>query len=127
MAKRKPEIKMHSYGIYTKWESDSKELPKIVEFTTRVRAEIDVEFGFILHIKGAKNQQITYCIYHPDIPDADGVPRPPFDGEVYVKSNDWKFFLGDTVWEPVEDKRGDWRMTIELEDKIVADKTFELY
>ena len=49
---------------------------------------------------------------------------PPFDGEEYIRSNDWDFYLGDTLWEPLENKVGDWRMTLELDGKIIADKTF---
>ncbi|MDA7915534.1 DUF3859 domain-containing protein, partial [bacterium] len=45
---------------------------------------------------------------------------------VYIKTNDWDFYLGDTVWEPMHDKLGNWRMTLELDGKVVADKTFEL-
>ena len=127
MAKRKREIKLHSYGVYTRWQSQSKELPQITEFTTRVPAVVDIEFGFIVHIKGAKNQELDYCIYHPDILDAEGNVRPPFDGSVYVKSNDWKFYLGDTIWDPIADKLGDWRMTVALDGQIIAEKTFELY
>lgn len=127
MAKRKPEIKIESYGIYRHWDAEAKELPRIAEFTTEVPAEIDIEFGFVVNIKRAKNQLLTYCIYHPDIPDDLGVPRPPFDGTVYVKSNDWRFYLGDTIWEPVENKLGDWRMTLELDGKIIAEKTFDVY
>ncbi len=127
MAKQKPEVTIRSFGIYTQWDPDSKELPKVQEFTTRVRAEIDVEFGFIASIKGAKNQLVNYCIYHPDIPDAEGNVRPPFVGEVYVRTNDWEFFLGDTIWEPVENKLGPWRMTLEMSGKLVAEKTFDLY
>lgn len=127
MAKRKPEFKLLSHGIYTRWDSDSKDLPRVTEFTTRVPAIVDIEFGFILHIKGAKNQLLDYCIFHPDILDADGNVRPPFDGSVYVKSNDWKFYLGDTIWMPIEDKLGDWRMTVEMDGQIIGEKTFELY
>jgi len=50
----------------------------------------------------------------------------PFEGNVYVKDNDWSFYLGDTVWEPIEDKIGDWRMTLSLAGKVIADKTFKL-
>ena len=127
MANRKPQFRIRSYGIYTKWDADSRELPRIEEFTTRVRAEIDVEFGFIINIKGAKNQPLEYCIYHPDIPDHDGKVRPPFDGTVFVKTNDWDFYLGDTIWEPIGNKLGRWRMTLELSGKLIADQTFELY
>ena len=127
MAKRKPEIRMRTYGVYTQWDSNSKELPRIAEVTTRVPAEIDIEFGFVVNVKGAKNQELTYCIDHPGILDADGKRRAPFDGTVYIKTNDWDFYLGDTIWEPVKDKLGDWRMTLELGGQLVAEKTFELY
>ena len=125
--RKKPEIRIRSHGIYTQWDSDSKELPKIQEFTTRVPAQIDIEFGFVVNIKGAKNEQLDYCIYHPDILDAEGNVRAPFDGTVYVKTNDWDFYLGDTIWNPIEDKIGDWRMTLEMDGKMIADKTFEVY
>ena len=60
MPKRKPEIRIRSYGIYDQWDSNSKELPRIAEFTTRVPAEIDIEFGMVVNIKGAKNQPLFY-------------------------------------------------------------------
>ena len=126
MAKRKIAIRMRSFGIYTHWDSHSKELPKILEFTTDIPAVIDIEFGFIVNIQGAKNQPLEYCIYHPDIPDDQGVVRPPFDGTVYAQTNDWDFYLGDTIWEPVENKLGPWRMTLELKGELIADKTFHL-
>ena len=126
MAKRKPEVRMRTYGIYTKWESASRTLPKISEVTTKVDAVVDVEFGFIVNVTGGKNQELHYCIDHPGILDEEGKRRPPFDGTVYIKTNDWDFYLGDTIWEPVHDKLGNWRMTLELDGKVVADKTFEL-
>ena len=108
MVKRKPEIRMRTYGIYTKWDSESKELPKIREITTRVPADLHIEFGFIIQVKGAKNQELYYCIDHPGILDSEGRRREPFDGTVYVKSNEWDFYLGDTIWEPIQDKIGNW-------------------
>jgi len=127
MAKRKLEIKLHSYGIYTRWESASKDLPQITEFTTRVPAVIDIEFGFIVQLKGAKNALLDYCIFHPGIHDSEGNVRAPFDGSVYVKTNDWKFYLGDTIWDPISDKLGDWRMTVEMDGELIAEKTFEIF
>lgn len=126
MAKSKPLIKVLSCGIYDKWDAHDQSLPKIQEFTQKVVAEIDIEFGFIVNIKKAKGSKIRYCIYHPNIPDDDGSPLAPFDGEIYVKDNDWKFYLGDTIWDPVENKLGMWRMTIELDGKIIAEKNFEV-
>ena len=93
MAKRKPEIRIRSYGIYESWDSQEKSLPKIKEFTLEVPAVIDIEFGLIVNIKGAKNQQVDYCIYHPGIRDEQGVCRAPFDGSEYVKTNDLELLL----------------------------------
>ena len=104
MAKRKPEIRMRTFGIYTKWESAARTLPKISEVTTKVTAVVDVEFGFIVNVTGGKNQEMYYCIDHPGILDDQGKRRPPFDGTVYIKTNDWDFYLGDTIWEPINDK-----------------------
>lgn len=126
MAKSKPEVKLVSYGIYSQWDAASKDLPKLQRFTVEVQAEIDVEFGMIVKIKKAKGQKIEYCIDHPQIPDDDGQPMAPFTGEVYVRSNDWDFFLGDTVWAPVETKRGNWNLSITLAGKVIAEKTFSL-
>jgi hypothetical protein len=127
MAKRKIDVRMRTYGVHSKWESDSKDLPRLVEVTTEVPARIDIEFGFVVNIKGAKNRELHFCIDHPGILDGDGEPRAPFDGSVFVKSNDWNFYLGDTIWDPITDKLGDWRMSLELDGQVVAEKTFHLY
>ncbi len=127
MAKPRPEIEIDTYGIYRDWDADSKELPRIAEFTTRVPAVVGIEFGFVVKIKRAKNSKLTYCIDHPGILDDAGVVRAPFDGTVYVKTNDWSFYLGDTIWEPIDDKLGNWHMWLKLGDKTIAEKTFELF
>ena len=127
MAKRKITVRLHSCGIYTDWDKDSKTLPRFRRATRRVRADVGGEFGLIVEIRGAKNYELAYCIDHPGILDERGKRRPPFDGTVYVRKNEWLFFLGDTIWEPVEDKLGNWRLTLELDEKIVADETFELH
>lgn len=89
-------------------------------------AEIDVEFGLIVNIKKAKGEKLHFCIYHPDIPNAEGDVMPPFEGVEYVKDNDWHFYLGDTLWEPIGNKLGPWRMTLTMNNKIIADKTFNV-
>ena len=124
MAKQKPVIKLHSYGLYSAWDSKSKNLPQIKEFTTDIIAELDVEFGFIINIKNARGMKIFYCIDHPGILDDQGKRRQPFTGEVHITNNDWDFYLGDTIWTPIEDKCGDWRMSILLNNKTIAEKTF---
>jgi len=126
MAKSKPEVSIQSYGIYSTWDNKSKALPQIEQFTTNVTAKLDVEFGLIVNIKKAKGEKLHFCIYHPDIPNEEGEVMAPFDGVEYVKDNDWHFYLGDTLWEPIENKLGDWRMTLTLNNKVIADKTFNI-
>ena len=127
MPKRKPEVRIRSYGVYSNWDAKTKLLPRIEEFTTRVPATIDIEFGFIINMKWAKNSELDYCIDHPGILDANGKRRAPFDGSVYVKTNDWDFYLGDTIWKPIKDKLGPWKMSVEMDGTLVAEKTFEIY
>ena len=126
MRKLKSNFTISSYGIYKLWDEKSKELPRIKSFTTDIPARLNIEFGFILKATKAKGKQLSYTIYHPDIPDEDGEVMPPFTGEVHVRNNDWDFYLGDTLWEPIENKMGDWRMVIELEGRIIAQKTFSV-
>ena len=126
MAKHKIVTEILSYGIHSQWDAEDKALPKIQQFTTDIPAEIDIEFGFVINIKKAKGKKMRYCIYHPDIPDDDGNVMPPFDGEEYVRSNDWDFYLGDTIWAPVDNKVGPWRMTLEIDGQLIADKTFNV-
>jgi len=126
MARRKPKIRLRSFGVYDGWNAGSKKLPKIVKVTTDIEAIVDIEFGFIVNIIGAKNQELEFCIDHPGIRDAEGQVRPPFDGTVYVKTNDWDFYLGDTIWLPIADKLGNWKMSVTLGGTIVAAKTFKV-
>lgn len=124
MAKSTPSFRIRTFGTYSKWDADSKELPTPVENTTHIPAIVDIEFGFVVNVKGGKNQKLRFCIDHPQIKDAAGDIRPPFTGDVYVKSNDWNFFLGDTIWEPLDDKLGHWHLSLKWNDKVVAEKTF---
>ncbi|MBB1323284.1 DUF3859 domain-containing protein [Shewanella sp. SR43-8] len=127
MSKLKADVSIIYSGIFSQWDNSSDELPRLLQATVHVPALIDTEFGFITRIKKAKNQILTYCIYHPNIPDDDGNIRPPFEGEVFIKENDWRFYLGDCIWAPVNNKLGNWRMTLTLNGKIIADKTFKVY
>jgi hypothetical protein len=127
LSKLKADISIIYSGIFSQWDNSSDELPRLLQATVHVPGLIDTEFCFITRIKKAKNQILTYCIYHPDIPDDDGNIRPPFEGEVFIKENDWRFYLGDCIWAPVNNKLGNWRMTLTLNGKIIADKTFKVY
>ncbi|MGI2170434.1 DUF3859 domain-containing protein [Shewanella sp. MF05960] len=86
MSKLKADVSIVYSGLFSQWNSESDDLPRFLEATVHVPAVIDTEFGFIARIKKAKNQVLTYCIYHPDIPDDDGNVRPPFDGTVNTQS-----------------------------------------
>jgi len=126
MAKKKPVVRIQTYGIHSKWDAKSKLLPKVQEFTTEIPAEIDIEFGLIINVKNARGKKAFYCIDHPGIYDDAGNKRAPFTGDVHITNNDWSFYLGDTIWAPIDDKCGPWRMTIELDGQVIADKTFNV-
>jgi hypothetical protein len=62
VAKRTPVIEMTSYGIYSGWDAQAKELPKIKEFTQVITADEGVEFGFTVNVKKAKGPQRTEAL-----------------------------------------------------------------
>ena len=117
---------MTSYGIYKGWDKTSKDLPVIQKFTEEIPARLGIEFGYILNIKKAKGKKLSFRIEHPPFKGEDGKVMPAFTGEIYVKTNDWDFFLGDTIWEPVSDKVGIWRLVTEIDGEIIADKNFQI-
>jgi len=134
MPKQRPDVKIESFGLYTPLEKEGKDLPKLVRFTEEIPCEPGVEFGYILHIRKGRGMKLTFQIDHPpflrDACPAEGLGEgeidPPFTGEEYVRSNDWKFFLGDTTREPIEDKAGPWRIRTWLDGNLVADRTLTL-
>jgi len=126
MPKKRIGVSMHSHGLYDGWNRDSKNLPTLVKMTAEIEAALEVEFGYILRVRNARNSKITFRIEHPPFKGDNGEIAPPFEGELYVKTNDFRFFLGDTVWDPVADKRGEWRLITWLDGEKVADKTLEL-
>ncbi|MGF1747972.1 MULTISPECIES: DUF3859 domain-containing protein [Vibrio] len=131
MAKRSAIVEMTSYGIYSTWDSNAKTLPKIQEFTTNVTADEHVEFGFTVNIKKAKGERVQFCIFHPGIVGKKGQVLEPFDGEEHINSNDWDFYLGDTIQllhptEGLESNLGEWKMEMSLQGKVVAEKKFKV-
>lgn len=126
MAKAKPKFEIKSFGIYSTWNEKDKALPQILDFTTNINAEIDIEFGFVLNVKHGRGIKLSFEIYHPNIHDKKGNPMDPFEGNVWVKNNDRDFYLGDTLWEPLEDKLGTWRFVLKYQNSIVAEKSFEV-
>ena len=126
MARKKPDIRVKSYGIYHHWDSKSLEVPKIKEFTQSIPAVVGIEFGYVLEIKGARGMKIDFCIDHPPFPGSDGDIAPPFTGELHVRTTPYLFYLGDTLWDPIEDKVGPWRLTTQLDGVLVEDRTFHI-
>ncbi|MGM0619691.1 MAG: DUF3859 domain-containing protein [Bacteroidota bacterium] len=126
MRRKKPIFKIYSYGEYSRWNRESKEIPKILNFTTTIEAEIGTEFGYVLHIKQGKSENIKYKIEHPPFKNENGETVPPFEGEEFIRTNDYQFYLGDCIWEPLEDKLGDWELTTYHNGKTVAKKLFKV-
>ncbi len=126
MARKKVEVRMKSYGIYTKWDRSSKSLPKLIKFTQEIPAELDIEFGYTLIIRGAKGCRITFVMKHPPFCDDNGDVRPDFEGEQFINSNEWYFFLGDTIWEPIDDKCGEWELITYLDGEQIAKMKFDI-
>jgi len=126
MPKINPQFEIKSCGLYSVWDRNSKELPKIIKHTLEIPAEIGVEFGFVLSVKKGKGETLDFRIDHPPFPDESGEIMPPFEGSYFVNSNDFLFFIRDTVWEPVEDKKGRWVVTVFYKGKTVATKIFQI-
>jgi len=126
MAKRKPVFKMISYGEYEKWDRESPDIPHILNFSTKIEAEIGTEFGYVLHITGGKGETVTFKIEHPPFKNEKGELSPPFEGEQFIRTNDFQFYLGDCIWEPLDDKLGNWELFTCYNGKVVAHKVFEL-
>lgn len=126
MARKKIDIELHSYGQYSEWERNSRKLPKIINITETIEAEVGTEFGYILKIKKGKGKKLEFKIIHPPFTDERGNSMPDFTGEYYINSNDYEFFLGDCIWEPLEDKLGSWRLITYLDGQVIADKTLLL-
>ncbi|WP_299584052.1 DUF3859 domain-containing protein [uncultured Sunxiuqinia sp.] len=126
MAKKKIDIVLYSYGEYSPWDRSNRDLPKIREITEIIEAEIGTEFGYILKIRKGKGKKLEFRIIHPPFKDEHGAIAPDFTGEYYINSNDYSFFLGDCIWEPLEDKLGPWRLITYLDGQVIADKTLQL-
>ena len=126
MRKNTPIFTLKHYGIYQTWENKGRNLPKIQTVCTHVPATIDIEFGITIGVFNGKGKRIDWCIDHPQITDKKGRKMAPFTGCEFIKTNDWDFYLGDTIWAPEQDKVGDWHIYIEYNDEIVIEQTFDV-
>lgn len=120
------DIDIINYGEYNEWDRQNSNLPKFHLLTQEVKASIGVEFGMIVEIKRARGRYLDFIIDHPPFSDEEGNIVPPFEGTFRVKHNPFQFFLGDTIWAPLKDKTGDWKLSILIEGKVLATKTITL-
>ncbi len=125
-SKKKFEITLKSHGLYAGWDNARKELPRIIEFTNKIPASEGTEFGMILNIKKGKGITLDYCITHPPITDEKGIPMPDFTGEHIILSNDYDFYIGDSIRTPAEQYSGKWIIDIIHKDKLLIRKEFEI-
>jgi hypothetical protein len=123
---KKPEIKIESCRRYSKWKRGSKKLPSILEFTNTIKTYEGNEFGMILRIKKGKGLKLIYFIKHPSFLNDDGIIALDFIGKYFVNSNDFQFYIGDSIWLLVEDKIGTWEVIVYHEDIIIASKSFKI-
>lgn len=121
-----PEVEIINYGRYNRWDRTSRDLPEFLALTETIEAGIDVEFGMIVEIRKARGRYLDFRIDHPPFADNEGNPEPPFEGSFRVKQNPYRFFLGDTVWKPVEDKKGEWTLSIFYNGQVLAQKSLML-
>lgn len=98
-----------------------------MDVTTRIPIHPEIEFGYILKAKAAKGLTLKFSIKHPPMKDENDAWLPSFNGEEIINSNDFAFFLGDTVWLPYEQMQGEWKLLIWCNNKMVAEKKFVLY
>lgn len=120
------EIEIINFGLYSAWDRDNSKLPEFIELTNEIKAEIGVEFGMMVEIRKARGRYLDFRIDHPSFLDESGEIAEPFTGTFRVKHNPFQFFLGDTIWEPVEDKRGEWKLSIYYEEKLLVSKSIHL-
>lgn len=123
MAKKELKATVINYGEYKIWNRTSKELPELIKISDSVKGKLNAEFGMIVQITGGKGETIAYTVEHPPFRNEKGNIEEPFIGEYFINSNDFKFYLGDSIWEPLYDKVGNWTFSVKYKNKIIAKKT----
>lgn len=128
MAKKqnKIDVKTVSWGLYAKWSNRCRELPRFLKFTTEIPARYESEFGYILKIKNGKGKSVDYTVIHPPFCDSQGNVEPPFTGSIPVRGGEFDVYIGDTLWEPIADKVGCWRVIAKIEGVTVEDRSFQI-
>jgi len=127
MAAKKISFEMESYGIYTLLKQSGDKLPQILKFTDKIPVSPEVEFGITLNITGGKGETIDFEIVHPPWPRPDGSTEPAFRSSLPVRTSPFRMFIGDTFWEPWENKCGKWVIKVMHKEKLILKKSFEMY
>ncbi len=106
-------VEMLSYGRY-EGAPQKGEIPALKEVTDRIPARCGEEFGMVLRVLGGRGHCLDYEIRHPRILNDKGAALPIFRGNVPLLQNDYRVFIGDGLWDPVEDKVGKWTISSEV-------------
>ena len=115
-----------NYGLFAKWSNRCSELPKFLKFTKIIPARVEAEFGYTLNIVNGKGRSVDYTVYHPDFRDSSGAVEPTFIGSVPIRKSPFRVYIGDTLWEPISDKVGEWRFVAKIDGEVVEDMSFEI-
>ena len=128
MAKKKKKctVKIIHHGLYAKWSNRCRELPRFLKFTDIIPGRVESEFGCTIEITGGKGKFVDYTIEHPPLLDSQGAVAPSFTGQIPLRANKDTVYLGDTLWEPLVDKLGKWRVIGKLDGEKIADFTFTI-
>lgn len=70
--------------------------------------------------------KLDYIIKHPPFKNDAGNIEPDFTGEYYVNSNQYEFYIGDCIWNPVEDKVGIWEIEVFHNGYKLVNKVFKV-
>ena len=121
---RRVNVELISYGLYAKWSNSCDELPRFLKYSDKIPARIEAEFGFTLLITNGKGKNVDYIVKHPKISDENGNIEPPFLGSVPIRKSPFTVYLGETLWEPLEEKIGTWEIIAKIDGQVMAKKKF---
>lgn len=126
MSRTRLQHNLRSYGLYEAWNGDHKSVPRIQSFTTDIPCRVGIEFGYVIHFLHGRGEKLDFEIDHAPWLNDQGAVEPSFRGTFYIRDNEFDFFLGDTIWEPWQEKCGPWTLRTWHKGQLLAEKTFEL-
>jgi len=102
----------------------------LVEFTTKVPAQIGTSFGFRVAYHGRNAGALVHCTakcLHPELTDpASGRSSEveQFDASSVSGREEYVGYTLDKAWKLVP---GEWKMQLWVGSKLIVEKTFTLY